>query len=219
MPAGPYTSIQVSHFSNNKMRVRISYIESSVCVEQRYRHDRLCRVPERVFYFRPSDRPCCFVVGREFVRGRQHISKSSRRVSARVLRRGCGAEGRRRCRCLCARARREARQPEPVVPEISMWARVLFLTASSLCVAECKVSSRRRATSRPDIILRAGEPSAVTFWQHSCRHARRLIALDSPLQKFVLLFVWFLRAQQLITHTMRWVSLLVSRFCSLCLLL
>lgn len=91
------------------MCVCISYIESSVCVEQRYRHDHLCRVPERVFYFRPSDRPCCFVVGREFVRGRQHISKSSRRVSARVLRRGCGAEGRRRCRRrLCAMCERDS---------------------------------------------------------------------------------------------------------------
>jgi hypothetical protein len=61
----------------------------------------------RVFYFRPP----CFVVGREFVRGRQHISKSARRVSARVLRRGCWAEGRREKALLCVFVCASAVQP------------------------------------------------------------------------------------------------------------
>jgi hypothetical protein len=125
----------------------------------------------RVFYFRPS----CFVVGREFVRGRQHISKSARRVSARVLRRGCWAEGRRRCCCVFLCTVRVQWQPS-----VSQAARSSSSSARDFNVSKSVVSHRQQFMRRRvwsfesrcagggpppagQIILRAGSLSAVTF--------------------------------------------------------
>lgn len=145
MPAGPYIYtyahriyLQVSHFSNNKMPVFyilywiVSVRQATISARPSHSWARSVLFPSGVLSSWKGIR-----------QGPPAHLKKRPKSSARVLRRGCGAEGRRRC-CVfvCASAECSQAAWQPVVPEISMWARVLFLTASSLCAAECRVSSR-----------------------------------------------------------------------------
>lgn len=146
MPAGPYTFIYISKYLISQIIkcARIFYMRvlnlASECAGLRYRHDH-----HREFYFR---RRC--VVGREFVRGRQHISKSARRE----FRRGCcgGVAGPRGegCCCvfLCALASKQSEQsPRSPPPGSQLCQRFqceqeccFSPPASTLCAAECRVS-------------------------------------------------------------------------------